>query len=194
MFRLVIQKIIKDICILKHPITSGESVLSFHFNFFQAYLTRKFLINFYSYKILGFYKPFMSGYIDNREITYDIVTNEVNIVDQESEIIKYPIEYYRKRNRVFFERAIDEKTDSIQRITGKQLFMIKEIKRILVKNKTNYKVVLSPLYEQVRFNPSGLLFLRNEFGNNLYNFSGKTQKSQIESSSPNFQKNIFFKG
>ena len=157
---------------VKHPATSGEDNLSFQFDFFKAFLSPKFLFNFYSYKILGNYKPFMSGYIENRKITFDTLTNEINIIDQETEIIQNPAEYYAKRNELFYSR-IGEKTDSIQRINKKQIFMLKEVKRILEKNNTNYKVVLSPLYEQIKFNHSDLLLLKNEFGNNLYDFSGK---------------------
>lgn len=157
---------------IKHPATSGESSLSFQLAFLKAYFSPKFLINFYSYKFLGRYKSFMSGYIENRKITFDTLTNEINIIDQETEIINHPSEYYAMRKELFYER-IGEKTDSIQRITKKQIFMLKEIKRILEKNNTNYKIILSPLYEQIKFNPTDLNLLRNEFGNNLFDFSGK---------------------
>jgi hypothetical protein len=73
-----------------------------------------------------------------------------------------------------------EKTDSIQRINKKQIFMLKEVKHILEKNNTNYKVVLSPLYEQIKFNNSDLLLLENEFGNNLYDFSGKNSFTDVK--------------
>ena len=157
---------------IKHPATSGESNLAFQFEFFKAYLSPKFPFNFYSYKILGTYMPFMAGYIDRRKITFDTITNEINIIDQETEITENPAEYYAKRRDLFYER-IGEKTDSIQGITNKHLFLLKEIRRILEKNNTNYKVVLSPLYDQTKFNPSDLLLLKIEFGNNLYDFSGK---------------------
>jgi hypothetical protein len=157
---------------IKHPATSGESSLSFQLDFIKAYFSSKFLINFYSYKILGSYKSFMSGYIEKRKITFDTLTNEINIIDQETEVIQHPTEYYATRKELFYER-IDEKTDSIQRITKKQILMLKEVKRILEKNNTNYKIILSPLYEQIKFNPVDLALLRDEFGNNLFDFSGK---------------------
>ncbi len=157
---------------LKHPATSGESNLSFQLEFFKAYLSPKFLFNFYSYKALDFYKPSMEGYIENRKINIDMLTNKITIVDQEIEITQNPVKYYAKRKEVFYERS-GEKIDTVQRIKKKQLFMLKEVKRILVINNINYKVVLSPLYEQIKFNPSDLLLLKNIFRNNLYDFSGK---------------------
>ena len=157
---------------IKHPATSQESNFSFQLEFFNAYSNPKFLFSFYSYKILGTYKPFMSDYIENRKITFDTITNEINEIDQENEITQNPKEYFSKRKEMFYER-VGEKTDSVKRITKKQLFMIEGIKRILEKNKTRYRVVLSPLYEQIKFNPADLIILKNEFGNNLYDFSGK---------------------
>lgn len=157
---------------IKHPATSGEDNLIFQYEFIKAYLNLKFLYNFYSYKVSGTYKPFMTGYIENRKITFDTVTNEINIIDQETEIIQNPTEYYAKRKGLFYER-MGEKTDSIQRITKKQIYMLKEVRLILEKNNTNYKVVLSPLYDQIKLNPLDIVLLKNEFGNNLYDYSGK---------------------
>ena len=53
--------------------------------------------------------------------------------------------------------------------------MLKEIKRLLLKNKTKFKVVLSPLYEQTKFNPHDLQILKYVFGKNLYDFTGKNR-------------------
>lgn len=156
---------------IKHVATSGESNLVFQFEFFKAYLNPNFLLYFFCYKILGSYKSFMTGYIENRKIIYDTITNEISIPEQEKEIIQYPIKYYIKRKDLFYERK-GEKIDSIQRITEKYIFMLKEISRILKKNNTNYKVVLSPLYDQIKFNPLDLSLLKKEFGNNLYDFTG----------------------
>lgn len=157
---------------IKHPTTSGKGNLGFQVEFFKAYINPKFLFDFYSYQILGTYRPFMFGYIEKNKTAYDSLTNEISVIDREAEIIENPTEYYLQRRALFDERT-DERTDSTQRITKKQLFILKEIRRILEKNKTNYTVVLSPLYEQIKLNTSDLLLLKNEFGNNLYDFSGK---------------------
>lgn len=157
---------------VKHPATSGESNWSFQANFLEAYYSPKFLFNFYSYKLLGHYHPFMSGYIEDRKIVFDTITNEISILGQENEILQNPNEYYTRRNSLFYER-IGEKTDTTQRINEKHRFMLKEVTSILERNKTNYKVILSPLYEQVKFNQADLSILEAEFGDKLFDFSGK---------------------
>lgn len=157
---------------IKHPATSGESSIDFQSEFFKAYLNPKFMFAFFSYKIIGAYKPFMAGYIENRKITYDTLTNEINIIDQENEITQHPANYYLKRKEMFYKRT-SEKIDSIPQINKKQEFMLSEIRRILEKNNAQYKVVISPLYEQIKFNPKDILLLQKEFGSHLYDFSGK---------------------
>ncbi len=68
--------------------------------------------------------------------------------------------------------------------------MLKEIKRILKKNNTNYKVVLTPLYEQIKYNPTDLIFLKNLFGSNLYDFSGKNSYTENQT---NYYESSHFK-
>ncbi len=159
---------------IKHPITSGESYLNFNLEFIKAYFNPKFLFSFYSYKILGGYKPFMAGYIENRIIKYDIKNNELKILDQETEILNNPKEYYLARRKLFYKRE-GEKTDTVHRINKEHKFMLKEIKNILDKNNTNYKVIVSPLYEQIKFSYPDFYLLKSIFGDNLYDFSGKNE-------------------
>lgn len=157
---------------IKHPATSGESDLSFKFDFFKAYLNPAFLFNFYMYKLSGSYKSYMKGYIEDRKIIMDSITNAVQIVDQEHEIQVSSKKYYEKRKAIFYTRK-NETIDSIQQIKQIHIFMLNEIRRILNKNNTKYKVIISPLYEQEKFNSVDQNILLNIFKNNLYDFSGK---------------------
>lgn len=156
---------------IKHPTVSGKSNLDFQLTFYKAYLSPKFLRSFYDYTFSKKFKPYMKGFIEDRKVTFDTVTNEFNIVDQEIEISQSPKKYYEKRKDIFYIRK--PKTDTVRRIEKNDVYMLKEIHRILEKNKTNYKVVLSPLYEQIKFNPKDLALLNSVFGENVYDFSGK---------------------
>lgn len=157
---------------IKHPDVSNESKFKFHLEFFKAYLDVKFLFNFYAYKISGDYKSYMIGYIEKRKITFDKITNEINILDQEKEINESPEKYYQSRKDIFYKRTI-EITDNENQIKAEQLFFLNQIKVILEKNKTNYKIVLSPLYEQKKFSKKDIKLLKNMFGEKIYDFSGK---------------------
>jgi hypothetical protein len=159
---------------VKHPATSGGSKLNFHKIFLNAYLDPHFLYNFYVFKFSHKYKTTMKGYIEFRKITYDTITNKICIIDQEKELALSPAQYYNKRANIFYPR-IKERNDSIQRITLKQVFMLKEIIRIFKKNNTNYKVILSPLYEQIKFNKADFTILKDVFGEYLYDFTGNNR-------------------
>jgi hypothetical protein len=156
---------------IKHPAVSGESWLLFHYVFFKAYLNSKFLASFYNYTFTKKFKPYMTGFIEERKIFCDTVSNGLRILNQEKEIAQDPAGYYQRRNNLFYTRK-GEAADSVNRINEKSLFMLNEIKRILLKHRTNYKIVLSPIYDEVKFHPEDLIILRNIFGNNLYDFTG----------------------
>lgn len=158
---------------IKHPVTSGNSLIKFHETFFKAYLNPRFLISFYGYNLLNHkYKDWMRGCIESRKFTYDTITNEFNIIDQEIEITTNPSKYYLKRKNIFYKRE-GEKTESINRINELQLQMLHEINRIFNKHKTRYKIVISPTYDQVKFSKRDFNILKGIFHENLYDFSGK---------------------
>jgi hypothetical protein len=156
----------------KHPILSGQSEFAFQSTFFKAYMSSPFIGYFYDYTWTGKYKSYMTGYLENRKIRYDTVTNEMKILDQEKEITETPDAYYAKRSKIFYTR-VRERTDSVERIQKPHLLLLMDIKRILEKNNTNYKIILSPLYEQVKFNPKDLEILESVFPGHVYDFSGK---------------------
>lgn len=165
---------------IKHPATTGESTVKSQFVFLKAYFDPKFLFSFYAYKVNGKYNPFMSGILEDEILTYDSITNELNISYREEEILQNPYQYYIDRKETFYERKV-EQTDSVTRIGKKHLAMLQEIKLILEENKTNYKVIISPLYEQVKFSENDLRILNSIFGDHLYDYSGRNDITDLKS-------------
>ena len=165
---------------IKDPKTSGESALRFQLKFYKAYFNIKFLFCFYAYTFTRHYHPYMNGFIEKRKVAYDTITNGIILTDLNKELMQNTDRYYTTRADIFYERT-GERKDSISRISKKHLYMLTEVKRILEKNKTNYKVVLSPLYEQIKFNDADLSLLKTLFGNRLYDFSGKNSFTDVKS-------------
>lgn len=159
---------------IKHPAISGESKLYFHFVFFKAYLNLKFLNSFYNYTFTKKIKPFMNEYIAPGKTMVDSLSNGESLAEWDSEINKNPELYYGDRKKLFYERK-GEAVDSIKQINEKSLYMLQEIKRILVKHNTNYKIVLSPIYDEVKFSVADLKILKENFGNNIFDFTGENQ-------------------
>lgn len=154
----------------KHPAVSNESFLAFHFQCINTYLKPKFLFRFLISKFTNRYYDFMSGYIDNRRRDYDPITNGMSFSDLEHEISSNPDSYYKKHP---FKQIVKEDTCRYDQINNDHKFMFKEIKRILLKHQTNYKIVLSPLYDQMKMSSNDMANLKLLFGHNLYDYSGK---------------------
>jgi hypothetical protein len=157
---------------IKHPGVAGTSWLHFYWVFFKAYLDRPFFKSYWRYQWKGRYDETMEGYIEDRTIRYDTITNDVRILDQEKEWMNDQEAYYAKRTAVFYERPAFVKEAKPQ-ITLHQKAMLQEIYVIFQKHQTNYKLIISPLYNQVPLNRKDLNTLKRIFGEAVYDFSGK---------------------
>lgn len=157
---------------IKDPAVSGESKWVFQKEFFDAYFSSKFIRSFYTYQLLKQFKPWMKGTLIDYDLKYDAVNNYETLIDQENELANNRQAYYEKRKNVFYERK-GETTDSVIRYKSKQIEMLTEIKKIFDKNNTQFRIIISPLYNQVKLSPSDFNTLKTIFGDNVYDFSGK---------------------
>ena len=158
---------------MKHYYLSHKSYLDFQFCFYKAYLSPKFLFSYYGYLIFGKTYGWMDRYIESENIDFDPLTNEMRRIELEKEIYFNSKKFYRRsfKDGSFFKRPVPV-LDSISRISFLQKEMIIKIHNILLKHKTKYKIILSPLYIQIGFNQKDVDFLQSVFNRNLYNFSG----------------------
>ena len=115
----------------------------------------------------------MKGYIEYRKTKFDQITNDEWLMDQEKELAEDPIGYYEKRKDLFYKRD-SFIADFKPQISKKQRSMLNEMEAIFVKHHTNFKIVISPLYSQIKMNNSDIDILKNTFGQvHVFNFSGK---------------------
>ena len=159
---------------IKHPAVSGESWFAFHKKFIGIYFEKIFLKNFYEYKITGQYKDRMYLVLMNFEMAYDTVTNETNMTSVEKEISEDAAKFYAKRKNIFYKQK-GETVDSVDHITENHMPLLNGIKAILEKHKTNYKIVLDPVYDQMKFTAHDMNILRGLFGGHIYDFTGKNK-------------------
>ncbi len=159
---------------IKHPNLSSESWWSFHQSFLLSYFVPTFFIPFYDYKFTNIYKPYMSGagVIINKKFTYEPTNNAFHVGILEKEINALPATYYEKNKEQFYQRPAFRIAESPQ-ILPKHLAMLKEMKEIFEKQKTNYSIVISPLYEQVHLHKKDIEVMTKLFGNRFYDFAGK---------------------
>lgn len=162
---------------IKNPALNGESKFAYQFQFFKAFLNPVFLSSYIPFLITKQYKPYMHGYIENRTVLIDSITNEIVFKEVEDELKEHPDKYYADRKDLFYQRT-GETRDSLSYINKANEAILWDIRAILEKNHTNYKVIISPLYDEIKFNPKDQKILENIFGTNLYDFSGENEFSE----------------
>jgi hypothetical protein len=62
-----------------------------------------------------------------------------------------------------------------KQISNFETNVLLDLKGLFYKHHTNYRIVITPLYDQLKFDPSDLQTIRNCFGENVYDFSGKNE-------------------
>jgi hypothetical protein len=157
---------------IKHPATSGESEWMFHWVFFKAYLNPNYFFEYLWHKMTGKQKVIDAEMLHLNKMTFDSIRNEMDLKAKENSINLGMNVYYMEKKNLFYKRK-GELLDPKSKIKKTQLFMLKEIKRLLEKHNTNYKIVISPLYEQMKFSVEDRRILKQLFGDHIYDFSGK---------------------
>ena len=160
--------------LVKHPLLSGQSWLSFQSEYLKTFFSGKFLPAYIDYKLSHKIKPYMTeDYIlDNRPMDYDLKHNEIKFAYFEKIISENRSSYYSPRIKIFYARDLDQKVSN-EVINATQKKMLISIGKILQQNHTSFRIVVNPLYDQMKFNPIDLTFLETVFGkDNVFDFSG----------------------
>lgn len=158
------------------PKLTKESSISFQLVFLKSYFSPAFLTSFLTYKITGnYYEWLMKGFIEHRTVNIDRIDNYCQILEQEKEITETPDDYYKIREQLFYKRPDVERMDSVKQIFPAQAKMLKEIAAIFKKQGTDYKVIVGPLYDQIKLNKHDFNALKEIFGDNVFDFTGKNK-------------------
>lgn len=164
------------VCTIPPILKDGNNAFEFQAKYFKAFYKFDFLLAYIDYRISNEYKPRMVGYLINKSLypDYDLVSNDEYRNKQEN-LIKAG-DYYDSERIKAFEKAQSPGKVSEVVLNDERIEMLKEIKSIFDAQMTDYKIVISPTYNQIRINPDDLLFLYDVFGqNNVYDFSGANQ-------------------
>lgn len=148
-------------------------------NYFKYHLT--FLKVFFDSDFLGVYLNYrLTGEIEQQEekkmlndkrYIYDCITNERLVAGVEDDISQG--KYYTTELMRVFEDA--QFPDSIypQFLESQHIGMLQDIKDILDKHDANYRVIISPIYNQVKLNANDMMILKKIFTpDKVCDFSG----------------------
>ena len=158
---------------IKSPLVSGESPLQFQFVFFRAFYENLFFVKYLDYRRSSILKPYMLDVLDSRTTTQVPETNDVLLTSPDEELARDEEAYYKARQAIFGGRKATPTHAPQQVVWTQGRSMLEEIKGIFARHGTRYKVVSSPLYNQVKLHPNDLAALKEVFGaENVYDFSG----------------------
>ena len=158
---------------IKDPEIVGTSKWHFYMVCIKDFMNFEFLKNYLKYLVTKKYEPSMDGFIEHSRIKFDLKTNDFILVDRDKELSVDENQYYFTRKSIFYER--DSTNSQLnEQISLNKLKMLIEIESIFLKHHTQYKLVISPLYDQKELNNKDLTTLQKVFGKNrVFNFSGK---------------------
>jgi len=162
----------------KHPKISGESKRSFIFSFMKDYFTSGLFFPYLDYRCFKTHRNYMDKYLKKSpsyEVYQSFETKKLDRLISQNEAA-----YYAPRmDSIFYKRDALNNPPHTPKIAGLGLNFITEIKGIFDKHQTNYKIIISPLYDQKQINPADLNILKNVFeAEHIYNYSGKNSLTQ----------------
>jgi hypothetical protein len=159
--------------IIPPQLENNNNILKFHATSFKSFCYYKFLYAFLNYKITGKVKDNMRDNLlpDDETFDYNQTTNEIRLLDAEQKIRK-AIYYTSKKLYEFHRMPGNLVCEPV--IKDSQRRMLEKIKNIFTKHHTNYRIVISPQYDQIKFNPEDLRYLEDLFGKDfVFDFSGR---------------------
>lgn len=160
---------------ISHPTLSEQNWFSFQLEFFKSFLSPDFLRAYLDFKFNNKVKDYMKNdfLLNDAPIDYNNKYNEMKFSNFEEIIKKNATGFYNENKmKVFYQRDTIQKY-SPEVIKNSQLLMLNQMSNILKSNKTNFKIIINPLYDQMKLNLNDINTLNNVFGKeNIYDFSG----------------------
>lgn len=166
-----------DHLFVKHPKIAGGSYIKFYLKFFKAYSNLGFFASYYLDKFSEKHYSFMNGFIKENKTYFNPISNELKLIELDSVIDSNPDNYYKENHKEFYN-VNQESLDTIQRINSKCFEYLSFIKGVFENHITDYRIIISPLYEQTKLNERDLDLLNRLFGSDkVFDFSGSNKYS-----------------
>jgi hypothetical protein len=158
---------------IKHPAVSRESSLAFYSLFVRTYLSDLFYLKYLGLRVLGPRALGNEEWLFTRsKIAMNPTNFEWTFETFEEALAHDEHGYYAVRAKEFYPRN-GMRREAPCVIGEDQEKLLADIRNVLTKHQTKYKVIISPLYDQEVFNRSDLRRLVELFGEaNVFDFSG----------------------
>ncbi len=171
----------------KDPLLTGENKLDYQVANLKSFFDVTFLKAYFSFLVT--HKPDVR-ILNNIPTHYEGTINELTYPAYETVIANNADSFYTARAHVFYQR-----TNMLHYappvIKKEQLALLEHIRSIFEEDHTNYRIVISPLYNQIKIDPRDLQALDSLFGKqNVYDFSGI---NDITENSHNYYENSHYR-
>ena len=167
--------------LLPPVLIQNKNYLKFQWENLSCFFNVKFVWAVIDFKMHNKYKRYMGKYIKDKKWSiydgahYDPVNNEIKTWLVKEESIARGDYYDEEVMKKFKNAQFPDKNPEVV-IDEERLEMLKSIKSIFDSHLTKYKIVISPLYDQIKLNSKDLQSLYDVFGQeNVFDFSGVNQ-------------------
>ncbi len=158
------------------PSLSKESWVSFYTTFIKASLNLKFLAAYIDYSLFKVHRSYMGNLIRHTKYPHTVNKYTCDMYYGYDKHLKEDAQGYYNvllKKGVFYSRPRKKKIKKVK-ITKLEVKQFKAISKIFKKHKTDYRIVISPMYDQIPFEKSQLQLLHKIFGKDyVFDFSGK---------------------
>ena len=138
-----------------HPMVSGETYPEYYKFFFIAFITPEFLKSYIDWLKTHTYKPEMQNYIWKEHYTYDKRTGDIYYTEYDSLLQLSEAKYYEGIKDVFYKRdttLVKLKVKDV--LTDRTRGHLLAIKTLFDKHRTDYRIIITPNYDQVALSDS----------------------------------------
>lgn len=158
------------------PELTGESQFRYYLQFIKSSMNIRFFLSYVDYTIFRSYRPYMRNMLTPNAAsdTHDEINCDFWYA-AEDEISEDSLGYYRDMiNKGVFYTRPKKKSPVTCAANDAEKQLLQDIKSVLDRHDTKYKVVVSPLYEQEPLADDQITLLHEIFGQeSVYDFSGK---------------------
>ncbi|MEQ3664827.1 MULTISPECIES: hypothetical protein [unclassified Olleya] len=156
------------------------SKYEFYSSFILANLNPRFMMAYADFYCFKTYRNYMKNYVrmDKYPDTFTPIYND-SYYGLAKEIKEDSLGYYNKLKQqgVFYQRP-QESNITLEK-TKREIDLLNKIKSIFNKHDTNYKIVVSPLYDQIPMEEEQLVLLYSIFDKDkVFDFSGKNNLTE----------------
>jgi len=156
------------------------SKYQFYSSYILANLNPRFMIAYTDFYFFKTYRNYMKNYVrmDKYPDTFTPIFND-SYYGLTKEIKEDSLVYYNKMKQqgVFYQRP--KASALVLKVTNKEIELLNKIQSLFDKHHTSYKIVISPLYDQIPMEEEQLQLLYSIFGKkNIFDFSGKNNLTE----------------